>query len=342
MSQLTADLLLLLVTLAWGSTFVIVKDAISQMGPLTFLAVRFFIAGMVLLIWHLVQGMVVRRRGRLASDGVGAAASSGIGSRTGGSPGLAASPAGGEGTAGRASREFIVGSLLTGLALFFSYVTQTLGLMTVTAGKAAFITGLYIVFVPVASRALLRTVPDRASVVGVALATIGLGLMSLKLPIEIASGDFLVFLCAIGFTAQILLVDRYATSGPTLLFTAIQLLVTSLGSAIGALLVERPLAVPAGAWGAILFTAIAATSLAFLIQMTVQRYTTATHTALVFSAEPVFGALFAWIMAHEMLSGREIAGGVCILAGMLVAESSAFRRRGEDSADEPEPSNAGG
>jgi len=224
------------------------------------------------------------------------------------------------------SREFLVGALITGAALFFSYATQTLGLVTVAAGKAAFITGLYVVIVPVASRAILHSSPDRASIIGVALATVGLGLISLKLPLEIAPGDFLVFLCAIGFSAHILLLGRYSGRGSTVLLAAIQILVVSVGAFIYALIAERPLVVPSGAWVAILFTAIVATSFAFLAQTAVQRYTSATHTALIFSMEPVFGALFAWLMAGEMLSPREIGGAVCILGGMLVSESSVFRR----------------
>lgn len=299
MSQLTADLLLLLVTLAWGTTFVIVKDAISEMGPLTFLAVRFFIAGLVLLLWHVWRERRLGRAGR----------------------------AGWTDWAGVLPREMAAAGLLTGFALFFSYATQTLGLVTVAAGKAAFITGLYVVMVPIASRAILRSGPDRASVIGVASAAVGLGLMSLRLPLQIAPGDFLVFLCALGFTAHILLVGRYSGRVPTVLFTALQLLVVSVGSLAGALVAERPLRVPASAWGAILFTAIAATSFAFLAQTAVQRYTSPTHTALIFSAEPVFGALFAWLMAGETLLPREVAGAAFILGGMLVSESAVFRGR---------------
>jgi drug/metabolite transporter (DMT)-like permease len=266
------------------------------MGPLTFIAVRFLIAGLALLAWY-----AAKRKPSVAS-----------------SPGaLRESPV---------SRDFLLGGLYTGFALFFSYATQTLGLVTVAAGKAAFITGLYVVMVPVASRAFLRSTPDRASVIGVAVATVGLGLMSLKLPLQIAPGDFLVFLCAIGFSAHILLVGRYSERGDTVLFAAIQLLVVSAGSFVYAAIAERPLVVPPAAWGAILFTAIAATSFAFLAQTAVQRFTSATHTALIFSAEPVFGAAFAWLAVGEVLTGREIVGAVCILGGMLISESSVFRK----------------
>jgi drug/metabolite transporter (DMT)-like permease len=215
--------------------------------------------------------------------------------------------------------------LLTGLALFFSYATQTLGLVTVAAGKAAFITGLYIVIVPIASRAIAREAPDRATVVGVILAAVGLGLMSLNLPFQVARGDFLTFLCAVGFSAHILLVSRYSGRGDTVLYTGVQLLVVALGSSVAALAIERPLVIPSGAWPAILFTSIVTTAFAFLVQSTVQQYTSATHTALIFAAEPVFGALFAWLLAGEVLLPREMAGAGLILAGMLVAEARNLR-----------------
>lgn len=290
MSPIAADILLILVTIVWGSTFVVVKNAIETMGPLTFISVRFFIAGAVLLVWH------VATTGRSWRS---------------------------------APRSFYAGAFFTGLALCFAYITQTLGLVTVSAGKAAFITGLYVVIVPIASRALLRTKPDVGSIIGVILATIGLGLLSLTFPFKVMQGDFLVFLCSIAFAAHILMVGVYGDLGSPVFFTAIQLLVVAAIALVLALLAERPLAVPQDAWTAVIYMALAGTSFAFLTQSSVQRFTSATHTALIFAAEPVFGALFAWLMAGETLSGREIAGAICVLAGMVVSETGALgiRRR---------------
>ncbi len=152
------------------------------------------------------------------------------------------------------------------------------------------------------------------------LATVGLGFMSLEFPFRVAAGDLLVFLCALGFAAHILLVDSYSKGNDPVLFAAVQLLVVSGGSFAAALFLERPLYVPPGAWGTIVFMALLATSFTFLTQSAVQRYTSATHTALIFSAEPVFGAVFAWFLAGEVLSLREIVGAGLILAGMLVSE----------------------
>lgn len=324
MSQIAADLLLLFVTLIWGTTFVVVKNTIETMGPLTYIAIRFLIAGLALLAWHVVKAGKPRIRTG-AADADGSAQPAGapsLDSRR--SRGLPPGYAWYE-----ESRQFYAGCVLTGLALFFSYATQTLGLVTVAAGKAAFITGLYVVMVPAASRAITRAAPDRATILGVLLATAGLGLMSLRLPFQMATGDLMVFLCAVGFTAHILLVDRYAERGDTVLFVAVQLLVVSAASFVYAAVAERPICIPVGAWPAILYTALLATAFAFLMQSAVQRYTSATHTALIFSAEPVFGAFFAWWLAKETLLAREIVGAGLIMAGMLVAEARSIMGRRE-------------
>ncbi|HRC53853.1 MAG TPA: DMT family transporter, partial [Bacillota bacterium] len=87
-----------------------------------------------------------------------------------------------------------------------------------------------------------------------------------------------------------------------------------------AIMFEWPLTIPRDSWASITYTAIIATSLTILIQSGVQKYTSATHAALILSAEPVFGALFAWLKAGEVLASREICGGILILAGMIISE----------------------
>ncbi len=307
MPQIFANLLLLLVTIIWGTTFVLVKEAISSIKPFTFLAVRFFIGGLFLLLWLVARNYWFPKAAK-------------TGTANGSAFEKQACASGNSHVGKRLPKDTLKDSLITGITLFLAYATQTFGLLTVPAGKAAFITGMSVVMVPVASAFLLKSIPDRGTTVGVVLATIGLGLMSLVFPLKIEIGDLLIFLCAIGFAAHILLVGRYSKGNDPVVFTAIQLIVVSIGSFGAALLWERPLSVPGQTWGAIIYTAILATAITVLIQSAVQRYTSATHTALIFSAEPVFGALFAWIMLGEVLSPREMAGAVLILAGMLISE----------------------
>lgn len=319
MPQIFANLLLLLVTVIWGTTFVLVKGAIESIKPFTFLAVRFFIGGLFLLLW-----LIARNWWLSNTTQTGTIDSPTIENQFG--------VCGNSQVCERSPGESVKGSLITGITLFLAYATQTFGLLTVPAGKAAFITGLSVVMVPVASAFLLKTVPDRNTATGVILATIGLGLMSLVFPFRIEIGDLLVFLCAIGFAAHILLVGRYSKGNDPVVFAAIQLIVVAIGSFFAAFLLERPLSVPRETWGAIIYTAIIATAITVLIQSSVQRYTSATHTALIFSAEPVFGALFAWFMLGEVLSSREMAGAVLILAGMVVSEISPLGKQPSNSS----------
>ncbi len=287
MPGIVADLLLLMVTLIWGTTFVLVKGAVSSIRPFTFLALRFFIGATVLCLCLAARKFLVK--GKLRKES-------------------------------KMNPTSLSGSIITGTLLLLAYAFQTLGLLTVSAGKAAFITGLSVVIVPVASAALLKVAPGTSTWVGVSFALFGLGLMSLTLPLTIESGDVLVFLCALGFAAHILLVGLHSKNKDPVSFTAIQLVVVGAGSLGAALVFERPLVIPRQTWPAIVYTAIAATAFTVLLQSTVQKHTSATHTALIFSTEPVFAAVFAWITLGEILSPQEATGAVLILAGMVVSE----------------------
>ena len=294
MSQFLADLLLLLVTLVWGTTFVIVRNAIREIGPLTFVGVRFFIGGTILLIWYLSKRSFSRKT--LTTPGE-------------------VSPS-----------RVPVKAVITGVVLSFAYITQTLGLLSVPAGKAAFITGLSVVIVPLASSLILGMKPGWAAGLGIIAATAGLFIMSVKPPFSLVGGDILVFLCAVGFAAHIILVGEFSPGIDPYYYAAVQLLTVALTSISLALFLERPFSVPRQSYWAILFTGVFATAGAFFIQSWVQRYTSATHTALIFSAEPVFGAIFAWYWAGESLSAREIFGAGLVLAGMLMSEIETFRQ----------------
>ncbi|MBE3519036.1 MAG: DMT family transporter [Firmicutes bacterium] len=292
--ELQADLLLLAVTLIWGSTFVIVKGAIAETPPFTFLFLRFFIASAFLFTW-----VVVSRRSRLRR--------------------VVRSSLIRDEEAIRQART-TARALVTGLVLFFAYATQTIGLLTVDAAKAAFITGFSVVLVPLFTPLVFGTRQDVWVWLGVLLATVGLFFMSFRLPFAVEWGDLWVMACALGYAAHILLVAVFSPSVEPLEFTAIQLAVVSAGSLAGAVVLERPLRVHLRTVPAIVFTGIFATSVAFLVQAWAQRYTSPTHTAVIFAAEPVFGAMFAWLLAGETLTLRETIGAACILGGILMTE----------------------
>lgn len=291
--RLKADLALVVVAAVWGGTFVMVKDALALVGPFTFLAVRFVFAAVAIA----PAGLVGRRR--------------------------------------RSSRLAWAGVAVGGF-LFAGYALQTAGLQFTSASRAGFLTGLSVVIVPALSALLLRAVPGPPALGGVLLATVGLAMLSLDDPASAAGlgvGDLLVLGCAGAFAGHILLIGWFAPRHDAIGLTATQIVPAAILAIAAALLLESPsVAAMLGALPAALFTGLFATVGAFYIQTRAQRFTTATHTALIFSLEPVFAALFAFLIAGERLGGRELVGCGMILAGMVLAQ---FERRAESPAGQP-------
>jgi len=277
------------VTAVWGSTFVLVRDAVAQVPPFTFIAYRFLAAALLL----------AAIRPRLALGGPAA----------GGAPGLG----------GRGLGPLAAGAVI-GVALFAGYGFQTVGLQYTTASNAGFITGLSVVLTPLLGALLLRQAPGRWPVTGVCVAAVGLALLSLQ-RLEVRRGDALVFACAVAFATHILLLGRYAPRLSTYRLAVVQLATAGLLALVWAGL-AGDLAVPASAqvWVALAITSVAASAGAFLIQTRAQREVSPTRTAVIFTMEPVFAGLFGFLLAGERLSGRGWLGAGLILAGMLTAE----------------------
>jgi drug/metabolite transporter (DMT)-like permease len=351
-----ADAALLIVALIWGSTFVMVKNAVTAYPVLSFLALRFAFAALALL------PVLLLRRTRRRVDGPSARSEQrsnvilsgpvpGAAQRTQDSEDsrpaayedsslaarrlrsvsadpLTASPRparppGRGGRTGPGSGRVTVAlaaPLLMGLALFAGYSLQTFGLRLTTPAKAGFITGLSVVIVPVVSTLLLRQRLSRGVWLGVGLATVGLALLSLQADLSVNPGDLLVLGCALAFACQILLTGRFAPRYDPLLLTFGQIVVVAFLAGIAALALESPPMPPGSVLFAAAFTGILATSLAFGIQTTAQRFTSPTRTALVFATEPVFAALFSFLLIGEVLGLRQLAGCALILAGMITAE----------------------
>jgi drug/metabolite transporter (DMT)-like permease len=287
-----ADGLLLFITVIWGATFPIVKHAtdLAHGGVPTywFVAARFSIAFLVLsaIFWR-----------RLVN----------------------------------APRGTWWAGALIGLFLGAGYIFQTLGLAHTTSAKAAFITGLNVVLVPVITVFWLKRRPSLLSWLGVGIATGGLGLLSFNgsslLP---GYGDLLVFLCAVAFALHIVAVGRFAGSHDTVALAIIQV---GMAGAIGwsmhlfdkgtfapGVTNIQWLGGPASVVAGLVLCSLLATALAFLLQNIFQPYTTPTHTALIFTAEPVWGALFAYLLASEVLPLQGYVGAGLILGGMLLPE----------------------
>jgi len=222
--------------------------------------------------------------------------------------------------AGTTGKELGAG-IFIGLFLFGGYSFQTVGLQYTGAANAGFITGLSVVLVPIFALFSSRLLPSFFLCAGVLCSVTGLALLSVNDSLSLNYGDLLVFFCAVCFAGHILLVGKYTAQFSPIRLTIIQIGTVSAISLLTGMSVETmPATITGPVWTALLITAIPATSLAFLIQNRVQKYTSATNTAIIFTMEPVFAGLGAFLLAGEVLSYRQLAGCILILAGMLAAE----------------------
>jgi drug/metabolite transporter (DMT)-like permease len=283
-----ADISLLLVTLVWGTTFVLVQNAIDFLEPFSFNGIRFSIAAVILLIT-----LVIFKRDQLKQFNL---------------------------------RVLLAGVFL-GFWLFLGYATQTIGLLYTTSSKAGFITGLSVVLVPLFSMVLLKQFPSKNAIIGVLTALAGLFLLTLTDVTALNIGDAFVFVCAVSFALQIVFTGKYSKQYPSLLLTVLQIGTVAILAMICSFFFEdwQKSYEPAILFSkdvlvALIITSVFATAAAFLVQTKFQAYTTSTRVALIFAMEPVFAAVTGYFWAGDHLSASAWLGCVFIFAGMILAE----------------------
>lgn len=184
-----------------------------------------------------------------------------------------------------------------------------------------------VVLVPIFSLLLLRQRPRNEAILGISIATVGLYLITMTDSVSINIGDVLIFICAIGFALQIVYTGKYSSQFPSLLLTIIVIGIVSLLSMVGSFLFEdwqlafqpniifdREVII------ALLITSLFATAFAFLVQTSVQKFTTSTRVALIYAMEPVFAAITGFIWANDRLSSSAVIGCILIFTGMIFAE----------------------
>ncbi len=218
------------------------------------------------------------------------------------------------------SRQTWIAGFAVGAPLMVGFALQTVGLEEIGAARSAFLTGLYVVMVPLLLVLVLRRLPAAGSVIGVLLATGGLVLLTGVDPGNWLRGDLLTLGCALSFAVQILAVDRFSRRCELLPLLFAQMFWVAL-LCWPATLLETPRWVSApDVWAALLATAFLGSLIAVLAQNYAQRKTTPTRAAVILTMEPVFATVTAFAFAGERFGSGEIAGSILILAGMLVTE----------------------
>ena len=274
-----------MIAFIWGSTFVLVKAALNDASPLVLNSARMAIAAVLLAVFYRKKISVLTK------------------------PSLKA-------------------GLLAGIFLFAGYAFQTTGLKLTTPSKSAFLTGTSSVLVPIALVAIWHVRIHLWRVVGIMLALAGLFLMTVPAgPSGLADfanvnmGDLLTIGCAICFTFHVIFVGRASQRFPFEQVAFLQVATAAILMALSTPLLEHPyFRTTPTVIAAILITGILCTAVAFSVQSWAQQFTPATHTALIFTTEPVFAWLTSFIYLHERLGLRAGAGALLILAGVLISE----------------------
>ena len=288
--SLRNTLLLVLATMIWGGTFLVVKDTVKISGPFIYL-------GLCYAVGTLALALVFRKRLR------------------------------------HITRAELFAGLIIGIFLFAGYALQTTGLQYTQVSKAGFLTGLYVPLVPLFSFLLLRQRPTLGAMIGVVLSLLGLVLLSVNnhFSLVFGRGELLLLGCSVAFALHIICVGRFAPRADAINLAIVQLTLTSILSfltmpLIGEAFVMPPLIV----WGSVLFMGIVDIAFCLLIMNWVQQYITSNRATLVYALEPMWAALFGFLLAGETLSLPAWIGCAFILAGMLVGGlrlSSFFKRR---------------
>lgn len=213
--------------------------------------------------------------------------------------------------------------MLLGTLLFLAYLFQTFGLERTSSSNAGFLTGLNVVWVPLLAGPLLAKPPAPAARVGVAMALIGLFMLTWHTPWRLNPGDALVFICSIFVALHVLGLDAWTEGFDAMSLTCVQI-ATMAVLALGGSLAFDPVTWPA-VWSsslvsALLITALLATVFTFWAMTSFQRLTTPTRAALIYTLEPVFAAVFSVWLHGDQLGIVGWCGGLLIVLGMITAE----------------------
>lgn len=282
--------LLFLTACIWGSSFVAQSVGMDYIGPYTFNCLRFLIGGLVLLpviffSRHRKKDQKDRSKDRTLQK-----------------------------------KEILCGGIVCGVVLCIASTLQQIGIIYTTAGKAGFLTAMYIVLVPVLGLFLKRKAGLQLWI-SVGLALIGLYLLCMKGAFSLNGGDVLLILCAVGFSVHIMVVDYFSPKLDGMILSCIQFLVAGLISGIGMLLSEQfDWHMILLAAKPILYSGVLSCGVGYTLQVIAQKGLNPTVASLLMSLESVVSVIAGFLVLHEVLSGRELLGCVFMFAAVILAQ----------------------
>jgi drug/metabolite transporter (DMT)-like permease len=283
-----SDLILLLAAVIWGFAFVAQRVGMDHVGPFTYTGVRFALGTVVLLpfLWvRLSKNKAIIRVENRAHRG-----------------------------------KLITGMVLTGLFLFGGVTFQQLGLQTTSAGKAGFITGLYVVFIPFAGLFF----GQRSGLfiwIGAVLSIIGLYFLSMTGEFRLSPGDQLVFWCAVMFTFHVLFIAWLSPLMDSFLLAVMQFAITAVLSLMIAFAIEPvELSSIADAWIPIAYGGLLSVGVAYTLQVVAQQTAHPAYASIILSLEAVFAVLGGWLILNETLTPRMFMGCALMMAGMVLVQ----------------------
>lgn len=282
--------LLFLTACIWGSSFVAQSVGMDYIGPYTFNCLRFLIGSLVLLpviffSRHRKKDQKDRSKDRTLQK-----------------------------------KEMLCGGIVCGVVLCIASTLQQIGIIYTTAGKAGFLTAMYIVLVPVLGLFLKRKAGLQLWI-SVGLALIGLYLLCMKGAFSLNGGDVLLILCAVGFSVHIMVVDYFSPKLDGMILSCIQFLVAGLISGIGMLLSEQfDWHMILLAAKPILYSGVLSCGVGYTLQVIAQKGLNPTVASLLMSLESVVSVIAGFLVLHEVLSGRELLGCVFMFAAVILAQ----------------------
>ncbi|MFC2103965.1 DMT family transporter [Bacteroidota bacterium] len=269
---------LILVTIVWGSTFFIIKDTVTTVNEFLIVFIRSVLAFAAMFMFQLFKAPK-----KLLNK-----------------------------------RAFAFGSIL-GILLAITYTSQTIGLKYTSTGHSAFITSSAVIVVPFILFFLYKSKLLKIDLIAVSIVFTGLFLLTYDFETKMNIGDIITIITSVSYAFHVVLAGRFVKKSETLSLVTYQFFAASVVSLIAFLIADHEtVIISTKAWNSLIYLGLIGTLFCYFITVWVQKYVSSLKVAVIFSLEPVFAAIFGYVIIHEILNLKESIGAILILTGVIV------------------------